>query len=233
MGQVSSERPLVASRRHTLTLCLVLLGIAAAGFAQTVLFRASDGGVSGPGALVYLPLLAAEWGLFAYVAMGVRRSGASLKDLISPRWTWNSLALDVTIGLALLGLWIGVEMAWRLAPWSGDHATATLARQALEVKGAADIPLWITLSVSAGFVEELTFRGYLQRQLTVMTGNTPAALVLQALLFGVSHGYQGAEPVIRITVFGLLFGLVAMVRKSTRPGMIAHALVDIVGGLTH
>lgn len=232
MDMVLGERR-VATPRHTLVLCLILLAIAAAGFAQTLLPRPPDGANTTGGALVYLPLLVAEWGLFAYVAAGLRRSGVSLKDLISARWTWTSLELDILIGFALLGAWIGVEMAWRLLPWSGGHATGTLMRQALDVRNAADIPVWIVLSLSAGFVEELVFRGYLQKQFGALVRNIPAGLILQAILFGVSHGYQGVEPVIRITLFGLIFGVVAMVRKSLRPGMIAHALVDVLGGLMH
>jgi membrane protease YdiL (CAAX protease family) len=163
--------------------------------------------------------------------MGLKRGGASLKDIISARWTWTSLFVDILIGLALLALWLGVEFAWSLAPWRSGAASGTLLRQALELKNAADIPLWILLSMSAGFVEELVFRGYLQKQFGALVNNIPAGVILQAVLFGVSHGYQGWEPVIRITLFGLIFGILAQLRKSLRPGMIAHALVDILGGL--
>jgi membrane protease YdiL (CAAX protease family) len=83
----------------------------------------------------------------------------------------------------------------------------------------------------AGLCEELVFRGYLQRQLAVLTRSTVAGLVLQAMVFGVSHGYQGVKAVINITILGLLFGLVAQWRRSIVPGAIAHALTDIVGGL--
>jgi len=48
-------------------------------------------------------------------------------------------------------------------------------------------------------------------------------LGLQAVLFGVSHGYQGLRPCLGITAYGLLFGLLAEWRKSLRPGIIAHA----------
>jgi membrane protease YdiL (CAAX protease family) len=58
-----------------------------------------------------------------------------------------------------------------------------------------------------GISEELAFRGYFQRQLRAMTGSVAAALGLQAVLFGVSHGYQGLGPCLRITTYGLLFGL--------------------------
>jgi membrane protease YdiL (CAAX protease family) len=37
--------------------------------------------------------------------------------------------------------------------------------------------------------------------------------------------------IIIISVYGVLFGLLAAWRKSLRPGMIAHFLQDGVGGL--
>jgi membrane protease YdiL (CAAX protease family) len=57
------------------------------------------------------------------------------------------------------------------------------------------------------------------------------AWVLQALLFGISHGYQGIEACVRIAVYGALFGLLALWRGSLRPGMMAHAGSDILSGI--
>jgi membrane protease YdiL (CAAX protease family) len=91
--------------------------------------------------------------------------------------------------------------------------------------------LWGALSATAGFVEEVVYRGYLQRQFAAWTGRPRLALVLQAVVFGVTHGYQGVDACIRITVFGLLFGVVAAWRRSLRPGMMAHGLTDLVAGL--
>jgi membrane protease YdiL (CAAX protease family) len=54
---------------------------------------------------------------------------------------------------------------------------------------------------------------------------------MQAALFGVSHGYQGPGASARIVAFGSLFGLVALWRRGLRPGIVAHALTDIIAGL--
>lgn len=53
--------------------------------------------------------------------------------------------------------------------------------------------LWIVMALSAGFCEELIFRGYLQRQISDLTDSAVAAVLLQALLFGLAHGYQGIK----------------------------------------
>jgi len=91
--------------------------------------------------------------------------------------------------------------------------------------------LWVLLSISAGFSEELVFRGYLQRQLTALTGSVTVALLLQSALFGIAHGYQGWRSCMAIAVYGALFTMLALWRRSLRPGMTAHAWTDIVGGL--
>jgi len=103
--------------------------------------------------------------------------------------------------------------------------------QILLVRRAADIPLWILLSLSAGFVEELVFRGYLQAQLGALLGNPWLGVAAQAILFGVTHGYQGGALVLKIAVLGLIFGIAALLRRSLIPGMIAHAATDLIGGL--
>jgi membrane protease YdiL (CAAX protease family) len=87
------------------------------------------------------------------------------------------------------------------------------------------------VSISAGISEEIVFRGYLQRQLTALTGRTWLALLLQVTVFGIAHGYQGVQNCVAIALYGALFTLLALWRKSLRPGMIAHACTDIAGGL--
>jgi uncharacterized protein len=94
-----------------------------------------------------------------------------------------------------------------------------------------EIVLWIALSISAGICEELVFRGYLQRQFHAYTHSRWVALFLQAMLCGISHSYQGTDACVKIAVFGLLYGSLALWRRSLRPGMMAHAGSDIVSGL--
>ncbi len=85
--------------------------------------------------------------------------------------------------------------------------------------------------MSAGFAAELVFRGYLFTQFRALTRSTGLALVLQAVLFGVSHGYQGVRACATISLHGLFFGALALETRSLRPGMIAHAWTDVAAGL--
>jgi uncharacterized protein len=214
----ATDSGLVGSPRHTAILCGILIAIAALGLLS---LGRPGAGLSGPA--LYLPLLAAEWGLFLYVRMGVRKRGGSIRDLIGAR----ALAADLLFGLLLLGLWLVAEYGFDRA----FGAAIPAGVRPLLVQRAADIPLWIALALSAGFVEELVFRGYLQRQFGALLGSSRWGVIAQALFFGVTHGYQGALPILKITLFGLLFGAVAHWRRSLVPGMAAHAAVDVIGGL--
>jgi membrane protease YdiL (CAAX protease family) len=61
--------------------------------------------------------------------------------------------------------------------------------------------------------------------------NRWVALVAVSILFGLGHGYEGAQRMVLIAMLGLAFGIVSMWRKSLRPAMIAHTLQDTVSGL--
>jgi membrane protease YdiL (CAAX protease family) len=162
-----------------------------------------------------------------FVGIGIRAYGFGLRDLLGRRWgTALDVALDVVLAAATAALlrFAGRFLYRLLGGWASNTGfllPATLPESSV----------WITVSAAAGICEELVFRGYLQRQLWSLTGSLPAALVLQALIFGLGHSYQGWKPALITAIYGLLFGLVAAWRRSIIPGAIAHALVDMMGGL--
>jgi membrane protease YdiL (CAAX protease family) len=175
---------------------------------------------------LYVSLIAGEWGLFLYVwEGGLRRSGTKLRELIggSPR----EVALDASLALGLWTVWMIVEKGWDR--WFGFGHAASV--ETFLPRRGVEILLWIGVSVSAGICEEVVFRGYFQRQFEVFTRNKWIALFLQATLFGISHGYQGLEACVKVPLFGALYGSLALWRGSLRPGMIAHAGSDILGGI--
>jgi len=176
---------------------------------------------------LYLGLIAVELVLVWFVAIGIRARGHHLIDLFGQRWnTWPRAAVDVVCVAATVALLraAGPILYRFLGGWSSQ--TGFL----LPVSRAESV-VWIALSVAAGVCEELVYRGYLQRQLWSVTGNLPAALILQAAIFSVGHIYQGWKPALVTGIYGLIFGLLAALRRSVVPGAIAHALADIIGGL--
>ena len=219
----------VAPVRHTLVLLAIMGALALAGAVFQDASPAPAGAARPNVFAIYVPLFASEWLMFWYVwKRGLRRTGTPLRELVGGRWASpGAITRDVLLGAALWGAWRLVELAWeRVSPAGAARSISGYLPQ-----GVLEGMLWGALSATAGFVEEVVYRGYLQRQFAAWTGRPRLALVLQAVVFGVTHGYQGVDACIRITVFGLLFGVVAMWRRSLRPGMMAHALTDLVAGL--
>jgi len=236
LGTSVAGRPAgrIASNFHTGLFVSIFASLAVAGaIFQAHLAAQPSSGATTSGAphaqplSLYLGLIAMEIGLFSFVRGGIGRYHVSVRSLIGRAGTTlRSIATDAAIALAFWLVWSLIQWAWGQMG-SPDSATEiySLPRSPLA------IVLWIGVSVAAGISEEFAFRGYLQRQLTTLCGHVGWAIVLQALLFGMAHSYEGWQCAGRIVLFGLLAGMLAQWRKSLRPGMMAHGLTDIMAGL--
>ena len=123
-----------------------------------------------------------------------------------------------------------VEQALRPDP-SQLEAVRALAQ--LAPANGEEIAAWTLLCLLAGFVEEIVFRGYLQRQfISWARGGVGPGVLASAVLFGAAHAYQGARGMALIAVFGALVSLLALNRRSLRAGIFAHAWHDLITGLT-
>ena len=223
------DRKLVAPRWHTAVLVLIFLASAAAG--ASLQGRPAAGPDLVPEhrgiVLLYLSLMAMEWALVYYVWFGARQTGTRLRDLMGRRWTsWKTVLLDFAIAIPF---WIVWEETAKFTHYLLGPGHAKSVRVLLP-QGILEVGLWVALSITAGFCEELVFRGYLQKQFQALTGSAPAAVMAQAAVFGVAHGYQGTKQVIVITVLGVLYGLLAAWRKGLPPCMVAHAWSDVYEG---
>ncbi len=225
VGAADSRQP-VAGGIHTLGLLILLGGWAYLGRAQAIHMRAE----AVPNHLqVYLPIFVFEWLLFAYVYLGIRSRGVTLRELIGPRWTSATkflhdagIAIVFLIASALVLSLVGLLLRNR----SGMEAVRYMAPQ-----GAFETVQWVLLSITAGICEETIFRGYLQRQFIGWTQVPAVGIVISGAIFGACHIYQGYKQAIAIAVFGVLFGTLAAIRRSLKPGIIAHALQDSAAGI--
>ncbi len=223
----SPARKLIAPLWHT---GLVLLVVATLIVLGTLLQKqpASAPKVDAGGkATLYLSLIAAQYGLYRLVRLGVRRANREMSDVVGENQTSaKAIAIDLLIAGALWAVSVVVlEGMKRLLGGVDDHANALLPQTNLESV------LWAFVSIAAGIGEEIVYRGYLQHQFLALSGSATVAILGQAVLFGVSHSYQGVKSVAMITMYGALFGILAYYRRSIRPGIMAHAWTDIVGGL--
>ena len=229
MTQIPAPPPfLLASRRHTLTFLVILAAVAAWGAASQQRFGGGAQALtSAAKSAAYVSVVVLQLLLVRFVVLGIRKNGRSLRDLLgdlstTPRRVVTDLCLAAGFLAAslvlspLLGAALGIrEDVARVIGPSGPAQTAA----------------WLLVCLAAGAGEELSFRGYLQGQFARMTSSVPAAVFLQAVVFAVAHSYQGWRPALVAGAYGLAFGALAAARKSLRPGILAHTLVDVVGGV--
>jgi membrane protease YdiL (CAAX protease family) len=90
---------------------------------------------------------------------------------------------------------------------------------------------FVGVSLTAGFCEELVFRGFLIATLGAATGSTPLAILLSSGVFGLLHAYQRPSGAVRAAALGALLAAPLIATGSIVPAMIAHATLDLIGGL--
>jgi membrane protease YdiL (CAAX protease family) len=171
-------------------------------------------------------------------------------------WAASTLVLWLWIatGVPMSSIGFGLPEGWRLwGPFAAIIAFVALqASSAIKVarlpapserlraqlgsvavispRSAAELPAFFGVSLTAGFCEELLFRGFLIWVLQPLVGLWLAAL-LSALLFGVAHAYQGLAGIVRTGLLGLAFTAIVLMTRSLWPAIVLHAIVDAMGGV--
>jgi membrane protease YdiL (CAAX protease family) len=164
-----------------------------------------------------------QWFIFGvnYGALyheGTRLAGIGLRKIKGIHFAWAAAFLLASNAI-LAGL------AWFLAqiglPMPGEIGLLIPTEPSGKV-------VWVVVSFTAGFCEEVAFRGYLMTRLRILlkckTWLVPT--VVSALTFGICHAYQGWPGLIVISTYGILFSLLYIRTGSLWPCIIAHFFQD-------
>jgi len=216
----------VAPVWHTVVFIVVLLGLAILQSRASTLARASQVPTRIP---TYVLTICYEYLMLGYVwLLGLRRYGKSIREVIGGKWSrWMDFWRDVLVAFCF---WLVILAVLATLSYL-VHFNSNAAVEFMLPQTIPEMIVWVVLATSAGFCEEFIFRGYLQRQFLAFTQSTFAAIVLQGIVFGMGHLYQGRKALIVISVYGMLFGALAALRKSLLPGMLQHATQDSVAGI--
>jgi uncharacterized protein len=175
----------------------------------------------------YFTVLAEEWFEVFLVWLALRRCRLTVGSLVSGRWA-TPRAFFRDLGLAIGFMIVVVPLVGALAYLLGANTNTAVAN--IPPKTVFELVVFLALTASAGFGEELVFRGYLTQQFSAWTGSWAIAVILQGIVFGLAHGFYG-KAMLAVMLQGWLLGLLARWRKNLRPGMLAHGLQDSIGGI--
>lgn len=218
----TSNHRALAPAWHTAVVLLALLGFSYLG--AHIQHLASYGRVAD-----YLAVILMEWTIVAFIWFGLSRRGVRVAELVGGAWMRPAAFFrDLGIAVAFVLIFGGAilnGLAYVI------KASPPPEMRDLMPQSVTDMIVWIVMSMTAGFCEELIFRGYFSRQFAALTQSAGAGIVLQGIVFGLGHGYQGWKLMSLIAFYGMMFGWLARWRRSLRPGMLGHALQDTAGGL--
>lgn len=171
-------------------------------------------------------LTAFLWICFSIALVGIRRCGRiNWQEVVGAGWNrWQTVIRDLGIACATLFAMVVIGNLSNvvLAPLQRD----TAAFRSMVAQNSVEALAFLTAALTAGFVEEFVFRGYIQRQCQALCGNTLLASALQVIIFTQGHFYQGWTRLAPVLLIGTLLTTVALWRKTLVPGMIAHGLGD-------
>lgn len=171
-------------------------------------------------------LTAFLWVCFFIVLVGIRSSGRTRwQELVGAKWSrWQAIIGDLGIALATLVMMAVIGNLSNAVRGPFQHDTA--AFRSMVAQNSVEAVAFLVAALTAGFVEEFVFRGYVQRQCQALCGSTVLASILQLVVFTQGYLYQGWLRLVPVLLIGFVLTIVALWRKSLVPGMIAHGLGD-------
>nr|WP_255500824.1 CPBP family intramembrane glutamic endopeptidase [Caulobacter sp. 17J80-11] len=180
--------------------------------------------------LLLWALTAAALGVYGWTAL--RESPAGPTAWLSDHRIAGVALGAVVAAYFVIGL-LPLLQSLRGARWRQAYAAAIRRHGAafpgLLPNDALECVVFALLSLTAGFCEEVLFRGFLIRFLHGSAPDVPlaGALIVSSAVFGLNHAYQGARGVLSTAVAGFAFGLVFLLSGDLVPGIVLHVMVDL------
>lgn len=145
------------------------------------------------------------------------------------RWGWRLLTILVVLfvlaQLILPVVQVGVKYRKRpyFEPRQLEPLRFFLPSSPLERRW------FVPLSITAGFCEELLFRGFLLRYLHTapLRLGLVWAILISAVVFGAHHFYQGFKGFVSTSIGGLIFTAILLLTGSLLAGMVFHVAADL------
>jgi len=134
-------------------------------------------------------------------------------------------------GLAIVLVVFGIAAVLMPSIYYGDDVPSTMGSHPLGPVTVGQRLFWIVMAVTAGFAEEVAYRGYAITRLRRIT-NLPIAIVLSIAAFAFMHGPSVFIPELAslYVISGLAFSVAFILLKSRRLELLilVHAFLDLV-----
>ena len=178
----------------------------------------------------YRAAIISQWVLAPAAIVATFRDGpsAAASGLVLPTTNVETLAIVIVVSLLILSQSPIVPAVRAQMQRSAAARQLLHPMRNLLPRTEPERRRWVAVAATAGFCEELLFRGFLFFYLQSYWGaSLYGAVVVSSLLFASSHWYQGPGNVIRVGIVGLLLGIVYAVTGSLFFPAVLHVLLDL------
>lgn len=159
------------------------------------------------------------WLLASIVIRRLKRQGASIKEFIVPERKFSLLSailVFVVLNVLFTAYMIASLTYGRIPPMTGLNTL--------------QIVFFILLvPVTAGFVEELIWRGYFIDELLAKGSSEMKAIIYSSISFAFIHGIFLIDKLAVTFLFGVIAGIYYVRERNLLVLMAAHVTVDVVG----
>jgi membrane protease YdiL (CAAX protease family) len=179
-----------------------------------------------PVALVLLPIT--EGITFGITLTFAKRSGAGLRELGLRKLAPRAVAIIFIAVIALFPLGAGISIVEEIA--FGPDPMSELLEEAIVPRGLGQLIAMVSLSLFlVGPVEELAFRGYVQKGLENSFGKGQGLLAASAL-FAVLHGLNSLYAILPVFVIALFLGFIwQRTDGNTTVSALIHGIYNSIG----
>jgi membrane protease YdiL (CAAX protease family) len=217
----------------SLTAILAIIGLVTAPFERRV--HRSDPGTRRK-LFAYGAIIVLEWTLAAAAIRIYGWAALFHSDVATAHWLPVHAVVGPALGaataayviLALLPLLQSLRGPRLRKAYAAAYRRGSSAFPGMLPNTAIERAAFILFSLTAGFCEEVLYRGFLIRFLHESALALPiaGALAVSTLFFGLGHIYLGAKGFLSALVYGLSMGILFLLSGSLIPVVVLHILID-------
>jgi hypothetical protein len=180
---------------------------------------------------IYVETIIMQWSFLAVLSMAWWMLSRPTTDLGFRRLEglelWGGTAVLVVMIGALIGSWLSVKRASEEDKKKHSDGFGQMVHFMPHTN--RDLRYFICVSITAGIVEEIVYRGFV---LWYLESFMPLwiAVVVSSIGFGLAHIYLGAAYAVRAGSVGLAFAIYYVLTGSIWLPILAHIALDVLQG---
>jgi membrane protease YdiL (CAAX protease family) len=170
---------------------------------------------------LYVAIFLINWGLALFVFWKLKREGESVRDLIAVdgnpcRFNWKPALILFLVFNSIWVIYVNAY-AWLAGQWP-SYSGLEMWQKIIFIG---------LFPISAGFTEELFWRGFIITQLEAVRQSSKRAILFSAIGFALVHGIFFPDRLASTFLLGLVAGSYYVRERKLLPLMLTHAFMDI------